>query len=132
MPEALKDREVIGLADGFSRDPLAPIPPAVRAKRRRFVRLLSFVAVFGGGALSAIPSSTTTWHESITIKGTERVHKMSFRREAGLPFRTVTLTLGPGRSIQRVSLHSSGVIGNVLTAALAMIAISFLRRRRGY
>lgn len=130
MKESVEDREAGALHDGLRSDPLVPIAPAVQAQRRRFVRVLGLVAVVGGAGLSAIPSNTTTWHESITSKETVQVHEMTFKREIGVPFRTITLTTGPGRSIQRVSVHSSGLVGNVLTAALAMIAISLLRRRR--
>ncbi|MEO5567764.1 MAG: hypothetical protein ABIR92_04700 [Gemmatimonadaceae bacterium] len=116
--------------DGLRSDPLVPIAPAVQAKRRRFVRVVGSVALFGGAGLSAIPSNTTTWHESISTRETVQVHEMTFQREIGVPFRTVTVTTGPGRSIQRVGVHPTGLFGNVMAAALAMIAISLLRHRR--
>lgn len=122
--------------DAASALPLAPIPPAALAWRRRAIRLCWLMTFVGGLGLSAIPgpkgsSDTITYSEE---GGRQvQIHQFFYSRHYGVPFHVARVDLDDAGNMKNFTVKGdSGVFGNFAVAFLLSVGLLTLwgRRRR--
>lgn len=117
--------------------PVVPISTASQVRRRRFIRILFTVMTAGGIGLSAVPRGIYATGSAATTTTTSgvmtEVQKFTYRRDHGVPFRTVSVHFGDNGEITRFIIEGTdmvGLMGNMLVAGALVIGVSLLRRRR--
>ncbi|HET9426335.1 MAG TPA: hypothetical protein VFO55_13280 [Gemmatimonadaceae bacterium] len=128
-PSATPDLAEKGLVE------TSPLDPEARRRRRRFVRVVTLLAVLGGVGLSFIPRPMPEQPAVVEVRSGNAVVRttagvMSGSHLHGLPFGTATAEMTPTGDLERLSVHPMGIFGNFAVAVALALGLSVLFRRR--